>query len=96
MTAFLSVLIKKSLAVFSNTAARLLTNTIKRRQISPVLASLHWLQVHFRIHLKILVLTFRAQSSQALAYIADFLDIYTSSRSLRSAGQTASGSTDRF
>ena len=48
------------LQVVQNSAARLLTQTNNRAHITPVLASLHWLPLHFRIHLKMLVLTFRA------------------------------------
>ncbi len=48
------------LQTVQNAAARLLTHTRKRAHITSVLASLHWLLVPFRIHFKILVLTFRA------------------------------------
>uniref|UniRef100_A0A3P8N6V8 Ninjurin 1 n=1 Tax=Astatotilapia calliptera TaxID=8154 RepID=A0A3P8N6V8_ASTCA len=39
----------KSLQLIQNAAARVLTGTRKREQISPVLASLHWLPVKSRI-----------------------------------------------
>lgn len=41
------------LQLVQNTAARLLTCTSKYEHISPILASLRWLPVHFRIHFKI-------------------------------------------
>ncbi len=75
------------LQAVQNAAARLLTRTSKRAHITPVLADLHWLPVHFRIHFKILVLTFRALHGQAPAYISELLEFYNPSRSLRSSGQ---------
>ena len=75
------------LQTVQNSAARLLTHTSKRAHITPVLASLHWLPVKFRIHFKILVLTFRALQGQAPPYISDLIQLRTSSRSLRSTGQ---------
>ncbi len=44
------------LQMVQNAAARLLTETRKYEHISPILASLHWLPVHFRIHLKLFYL----------------------------------------
>ena len=40
-----------------NTAARILTRTPKFDQITPVLASLHWLPVKARADFKVLLLT---------------------------------------
>ena len=56
-------------------AARLLTNTTKRRHMTPVSASFHWLSVHFR-----------ALSGHGPAYAAHLSDIL-----LRSAGQRLGG-----
>ncbi|KAF7649941.1 hypothetical protein LDENG_00133700, partial [Lucifuga dentata] len=42
------------LQMVQNAAARLLTHTKRREHITPVLASLHWLPVHFQIQFKIL------------------------------------------
>uniref|UniRef100_A0A8C1I461 Tetratricopeptide repeat domain 19 n=1 Tax=Cyprinus carpio carpio TaxID=630221 RepID=A0A8C1I461_CYPCA len=75
------------LQTVQNSAARLLTHTSKRAHITPILASLHWLPVKFRMHFKILVLTFRALQGQAPPYISDLIQLRTSSRSLRSTGQ---------
>ena len=44
------------LQLVQNAAACLLTRTRKRDHITPILASLHWLPVHFRIHFKMLLL----------------------------------------
>ena len=46
------------LQLIQNSAARLLTNTKKREHISPVLATLHWLPVIYRIYFKVLLLTY--------------------------------------
>uniref|UniRef100_A0A669C4E4 Reverse transcriptase domain-containing protein n=1 Tax=Oreochromis niloticus TaxID=8128 RepID=A0A669C4E4_ORENI len=56
----------KSLQLIQNAAARVLTGTRKREQISPVLASLHWLPVKSRIEFKILLLTYKVLNNQAL------------------------------
>uniref|UniRef100_A0A8C2FVH5 Tetratricopeptide repeat domain 19 n=1 Tax=Cyprinus carpio TaxID=7962 RepID=A0A8C2FVH5_CYPCA len=72
------------LQTVQNSAARLLTHRSKRAHITPILASLHWLPVKFRMHFKILVLTFRALQGQAPPYISDLIQLRTSSRSLRS------------
>uniref|UniRef100_A0A669EIT0 Reverse transcriptase domain-containing protein n=1 Tax=Oreochromis niloticus TaxID=8128 RepID=A0A669EIT0_ORENI len=75
------------LQLVQNAAARLLTKTRKREHITPVLRSLHWLPVHFRIHFTILVLTYKALNCDAPAYISDLLESHTPSRSLRSSNQ---------
>ena len=48
-----------------NAAARLLTSSSKYNNITPVLKELHWLPVRFRIHFKILLLTFKALNGMA-------------------------------
>ena len=73
------------LQMVQNSAARLLTNTRKRDHITPVLASLHWLPVNFRIDFKILLITFKALHGLAPSYIADLLKPYEPARCLRSA-----------
>lgn len=52
------------LQLFQNAGARLLTQTGKQH-ITPVLASLHWLPVKFRIKFKILLITYKDLHSQA-------------------------------
>ena len=54
--------------------------------ITPVLASLHWLPVCFRIDFKILLITFKALHDLAPAYISELLVPYVPSHSLRSSG----------
>jgi len=75
------------LQLVQNAAARLLTGTRKYEHISPILASLHWLPIHFRIHFKILLFTFKALNGLAPIYLSELLHPYTPSRSLRSADQ---------
>ena len=75
------------LQVIQNSAARLLTHTNRRTHITPVLAALHWLPLQFRIHFKILVLTFRVLHGQAPSYLSDLIQFYTPTRSLRSSDQ---------
>ena len=57
--------------------------------ISPVLASLHWLPVKFRVEFKILDLTYKALNDRAhiLSYLKDFIVRYLPNRVLLS--QTA-------
>lgn len=74
------------LQMVQNAAARLLTGT-KYEHISPILASLHWLPVQFRIHFKILLFVFKSLNGLAPLYISELLHLYTPTRSLRSADQ---------
>ncbi len=68
-----------------NSAARILTGTKTSEHISPVLESLHWLPVRFRIDLKILMLTYKALHGLAPHYLSQLLSVYTPSRDLRSS-----------
>ena len=74
------------LQLVQNAAARLLTGFNRRHNITPILASLHWLPVHFRIDFKILLITFKARMGLAPSYITDMLTPYEPARSLRSLG----------
>uniref|UniRef100_A0A3P9J789 Reverse transcriptase domain-containing protein n=1 Tax=Oryzias latipes TaxID=8090 RepID=A0A3P9J789_ORYLA len=75
------------LQLVQNTAARLLTGSDKRAHITPILSSLHWLPIKWRIDFKILVLTYRALNGQTPKYLSDLLCPYASSRALRSSDQ---------
>lgn len=74
----------RTLQLIQNSAARLLTGTRRRQHITPILASLHWLPVKFRIEFKILVLTYKALHSQAPSYIRELIELYHPPRALRS------------
>ena len=59
-----------------NAAARLLTGSLPRDHIHPVLYQLHWLLVEYRIRFKVLVLTFKALYSLEPSYLRDHLFWY--------------------
>uniref|UniRef100_A0AAR2K8P7 Reverse transcriptase domain-containing protein n=1 Tax=Pygocentrus nattereri TaxID=42514 RepID=A0AAR2K8P7_PYGNA len=72
------------LQLVQNAAARVLTKTRKFEHISPVLSSLHWLPIKFRIDYKILLLTYKALHGLAPEYLQDLISHYEPSRPLRS------------
>jgi len=61
--------------------------TRKYDHISPILASLHWLPIHFRIHFKILLFAFKSLNGMTPPYLSELLHPYTPNRHLRSADQ---------
>ena len=73
------------LQLLQNSAARVLTKTRKRAHITPILKSLHWLPVCFRIDFKILLLVFKALNGLSPSYLSDLLLNYEPSRTLRSS-----------
>ena len=73
------------LQVVQNSAARLLTRTHRRTHITPILASLHWLPIAFRVDFKILLITYKALHGLAPAYITELLSPYQTNRPLRSS-----------
>ncbi len=72
--------------IIQNTAARILTRTRKSEHITPVLRSLHWLPVTFRIDFKALLLVYMSLNGLGPKYIADMLTEYKPNRPLRSLG----------
>ena len=56
-----------------NAAARLITGTGTREHITPVLQSLHWLPVKFRITFKLCVLMHLVHIGRAPAYLSDMI-----------------------
>uniref|UniRef100_A0A3B3CT04 Reverse transcriptase domain-containing protein n=1 Tax=Oryzias melastigma TaxID=30732 RepID=A0A3B3CT04_ORYME len=75
------------LQLVQNAAARLLTGTSRREHITPVLKSLHWLPVHFRIQFKLLLFFFKALHGLAPVYLTELLNVRSHSRVLRSTNQ---------
>ena len=72
------------LQLLQNTAARIVTRTRSSEHITPVLRSLHWLPVKFRIDYKIIVMTFKALHGLAPAYLMDLIEWHSPGRALRS------------
>ncbi len=64
-----------------------LTRTRKSEHITPVLRSLHWLPVTFRIDFKVLLLVYKSLNGLGPKYMADMLTEYKPNRPLRSLGQ---------
>ncbi len=72
------------LQIVQNSAARVLTRSRKYDHITPILQSLHWLPIKFRISYKILLLAYKALNDLAPAYLTNLLSRYNPTRSLRS------------
>lgn len=75
-----------SLQLLQNSAARVLTKTRRRAHITPVLKSLHWLPVCFRIDFKVLLMVFKCLRGLGPSYLSELLLPYEPSRTLRSSG----------
>ncbi len=63
----------RQLQLIQNAAVRILTRTRKSEHITPVLRSLHWLPVTFRIDFKVLLLIYKSLNGLGPKYIADML-----------------------
>ena len=74
----------KPLQLIQNAAARVLTRTKRTDHITPILKSLHWLPVSFRIDFKALLLLFKSMNGKGPVYILDMCQKCTPLRSLRS------------
>lgn len=74
----------RNLQLVQNAAARLLTRTNRREHITPILKSLHWLPIEFRIKFKILLITYKAIKGMAPSYLQDVIVPYQPNRTLRS------------
>ncbi len=72
------------LQLVQNAAARLLVGAKKSRHISPILASLKWLPVNYRIKYKTLLFVFKAVHGMAPAYVSELIVVRQAPRSLRS------------
>ncbi len=72
------------LQLVQNAAAILLEGKRKYEHITPILMSLHWLPVKYRIDFKIVLFVYKALNNLAPQYLTDLLLPYTLSRTLRS------------
>uniref|UniRef100_A0A8C6PJA8 Reverse transcriptase domain-containing protein n=1 Tax=Nothobranchius furzeri TaxID=105023 RepID=A0A8C6PJA8_NOTFU len=70
------------LQLIQNATARFLTNTGHRQPITPILARLHLLTVHYRMRLKIVLFVFKALNGLAPTYISELLTPYLRSGDL--------------
>lgn len=74
----------KQLQLIQSAAARVLTRTRRNDHITPILRSLHWLPVSYRIDFKTLLLVFKSLNGAGPSYILEMFQLYTPTRSLRS------------
>ncbi len=72
------------LQLIQNSAVRILTKVKKRNHIIPVLKSLHWLPVSFRIDLNFFLLVYKALHGFVTDYLSKMLTVYEPRRTLRS------------
>ena len=72
-----------SLQLIQNTAVRVLTG-INKKDVSPVLASLHWLPVKFWIKFKILLPLYKGLNGKAPRYLQYFITPHAPNRALPS------------
>ena len=72
-----------------NTAARLVTRTGRFNHITPVLLSLHWLPVLYRIKYEIALIVFKALNNLAPVYIKELVELHRPARQLRSSSDVA-------
>ncbi len=77
-----------SLQLIQNAAARILTRSRESEHITPVLRSLHWLPVTFRIDFKVFLLVYKSLNGLGPKYTADMLIEYKPNRPLRSLGSS--------
>ena len=75
----------KQLQLIQNSAARVLTRTKRSEHITPVLKSLHWLPVSYRIDFKMILLVYKSLNGLGPMYMTELLKEYTPSRALRSS-----------
>lgn len=71
----LQLLVHRSTSVSTLSATRLITK--ERDHISPILASLHWLPIKFRVDFKILVFTYKALHNSAPINVSKLIRSYS-------------------
>ena len=73
-----------------NCAACIILRKRKADHITPLFPSLHWLPIQQRIQYKINFLCYNCITGTVPSYLCDCLQLYTPSRTLRSASDTLS------
>ena len=68
-----------------NTAARFVTHNVRSSHITPILKSLHWLPVNYRINFKICYITHHALSLHEPHYLSSLFSLQSNSYSLYSS-----------
>lgn len=76
----------RQLQLIQNAASRILTKTKRREHITPVLKSLHWLSIIYRIEFKVLLIVLKTVNGLGPKYISRMLYDYQPTRALRSVG----------
>ena len=74
------------LQLLQNSAAHVLMRTRGREHITPVLKSLHWLPVRFRIDFKVLLVVYKCLNGLGPSCLSDLLLNYEPLWTLRSSG----------
>ena len=77
----------RKLELVQNNAARMVCMKKKRDHVTPLLESLHWLPVEYRVRFKVNMLTYKALHGLTPQYLSSLLTPYTPSRNLRSSSQ---------
>ncbi|KAK7107751.1 hypothetical protein V1264_015614 [Littorina saxatilis] len=70
-----------------NSAARLILQKSKKDHVTPLLTTLHWLPMKYRIEYKLALLGYRCFEKSLPPYLSHSLSIYEPSRSLRSSSE---------
>ena len=78
----------QKLQYIQNSAARILMRVRKYEHITPILHSLHWLPVSFRIDYKVLILTHTCINGHAPPYLQELITPQTSTCTLRSSNSS--------
>ena len=71
-----------------NAAARVVVKASRYDHVTPILETLHWLPVRYRIQYKIILTTYKASHLLAPGYLSDLLEFYQPIRTLQSSSES--------
>ena len=77
--------ILQRLQLLQNHAAKIVVRKKKSDHVTPIMISLHWLPIPYRIKYKVLLLTHKCVHGKAPEYLSSLLTLYEPGRALRSA-----------